>query len=460
MRYDLIVIGAGPGGYVAAIKAAQLGMKVAIVESDRVGGTCLNRGCIPTKALLHSAEIVHEARNAGKNGIHISDIRIDMDEIYAHKNQVVDNLVQGIESLVKANNIELISGKAKIISADSVDVAGVIYKAAKILIATGSKPAFPPIPGSDLSGVLTSNELLAQPNNYKQLTIIGGGVIGVEFATIFNALGCEVTIIETADTLLPNFDSEISKKLAMVLKKQGIKIATKSIVTSITKEQQLTCNYTIKGKESSVTSDAVLIATGRKSSFEGIFAPNLNITIENQSIWVDDTFETSIKGIYAIGDVVSRGEQLAHVASAQGVNAVLAMNQQSPEYDLNNSPSCIYTTPEIASVGITEAEAKDQGISVKIGKYTMAGNGKTMIAGTSLGFIKVVAEENNNKIIGAQLMCDRATDMISEFTTAIVNGLKIDEVTAIIHPHPTYNEGVGEAYENLQGLGIHTIPKK
>ncbi|WP_207694557.1 dihydrolipoyl dehydrogenase [Enterococcus sp. DIV0212c] len=460
MRYDLIVIGAGPGGYVAAIKAAQLGMKVAIVESDRVGGTCLNRGCIPTKALLHSAEIVHEAKNAGKNGIHISDIRIDMDEIYAHKNQVVDNLVQGIESLVKANNIELINGKAKIISADSVDVAGVIYKAAKILIATGSKPAIPPIPGSDLSGVLTSNELLAQPNNYKQLTIIGGGVIGVEFATIFNALGCEVTIIETADTLLPNFDSEISKKLAMVLKKQGIKIATKSIVTSITKEQQLTCNYTIKGKESSVTSDAVLIATGRKSSFEGIFAPNLNITIENQSIWVDDTFETSIKGIYAIGDVASRGEQLAHVASAQGVNAVLAMNQQSPEYDLNNSPSCIYTTPEIASVGITEAEAKDQGISVKIGKYTMAGNGKTMIKGTSLGFIKVVADENNNKIIGAQLMCDRATDMISEFTTAIVNGLTIDEVTAIIHPHPTYNEGVGEAYENLQGLGIHTIPKK
>ncbi|WP_430607308.1 dihydrolipoyl dehydrogenase [Enterococcus sp. AZ170] len=460
MRYDLIIIGAGPGGYVAAIKAAQLGMKVALVERDRVGGTCLNRGCIPTKALLHSAETVREIKNASEYGIYIDDSQMNMEEIYAKKNKVVETLVQGIEGLVKANKIELIFGSAQIIQVGVIDVDGSRYETEKIMIATGSKPVIPPIPGSNLPGVLTSNELLKQPNTYKKMTIIGGGVIGVEFASIFNALGCDVTIIETANTLLPNFDSEISKKLAMVLKKQGIKVATKSIVSGISKEEQLTCTYTSKGKEKTVTSDAVLIATGRKASFEEVFSADLNVEIENQSIWVNDAFETSIKGIYAIGDVASRGTQLAYVASAQGVNAVLAMNQKAVEYDLEVIPSCVYTTPEIAAVGMTEEEANRQGISVDVGKYNMAGNGKTMIAGNSLGFIKVIANAQNGKIIGAQLMCDRATDMVSEFTTAIVNWLTIEEVMSIVHPHPTYNEGIGEAYETLQGLGIHTIPKK
>ncbi|WP_375178793.1 dihydrolipoyl dehydrogenase [Enterococcus rotai] len=460
MSFDLIVIGAGPGGYVAAIKAAQLGMKVALVEGDRVGGTCLNRGCIPTKALLHSAETVREIKNASTEGIHIKDLQINMEEVYEKKNKVVDSLVQGIEGLVKGNRIELIFGKAKIIKAGVVEVAGERYETKKILIATGSKTMIPPIPGSDLPSVVTSNELLAKPSNCKSLVIIGGGVIGVEFATIFNGLGCAVTIIETADTLLPNFDNELSKKLAMTLKKQGIKIATKSIVTNISKNQQLTCTYTTKGKDETVTSDTVLIATGRKASFDDLFEPELNLKLENQAIWVDETFETSVKGIYAIGDVASRGTQLAHLASAQGVNAVLGMKQQPAEYNLEIIPSCVYTAPEIVSVGMTETEAKNIGLSVKVGKYNMAGNGKTMIAGTGLGFIKVIADAENEKIIGAQLMCDRATDMVSEFTTAIVNGLSIQDVTSIVHPHPTYNEGVGEAYENLLGLGIHTIPKK
>ncbi|EOL47781.1 dihydrolipoyl dehydrogenase [Enterococcus caccae] len=460
MRYDLIVIGAGPGGYVAAIKAAQLGMRVALVEGNRVGGTCLNRGCIPTKALLHSAETVRKIKNASTEGIHIKELQINMEEVYEKKNKVVGNLVQGIEGLVKANNIELIFGAAKIIKPGVIEIAGTIYETKKIMIATGSKPALPPIPGSDLQGVVTSNEILTEAKNYESLIIIGGGVIGVEFATIFNALGCAVTIIETADTLLPNFDKEIAKKLAMTLKKQGIKIATKSIVTNISEEQQLTCTYTSNGKENVITGDAVLIATGRKANFEGLFTSELAIKIEDQTIWVDENFETSVKGIYAIGDVASQGTQLAHLASAQGVNAILKMNQQPIEYNLEIIPSCVYTTPEIASIGMTEAKAKELDIPVKIGKYNMAGNGKTMIAGTTLGFIKVIAESESGKIIGAQLMCDRATDMISEFTTAIVNGLSIHEVTSIVHPHPTYNEGVGEAYENLLGLGIHTIPKK
>lgn len=460
MNYDLIVIGAGPGGYVAAIKAAQLGMTVALIESNQVGGTCLNRGCIPTKALLHSAKILREIKNAGKKGIHINEIQINMEEIYATKDKVVEELVQGVKGLVKANKIELIYGLAKILKSGIVEVAGIVYEAKKIILATGSKPVRPPIPGIDLPDVLTSNELLAQPNNYKKLTIIGGGVIGVEFATIFNELGCEVTIIETVENLLPNFDNEISKKIAVVLKKQGIKIAVKSIVKEISKNQDLTCTFTTKGKERTVSSDAVLIATGRKANYEGIVASDLDMKIENQTIWVDESFETTIKGIYAVGDVASRGMQLAHVASAQGVNAVLTMNQKPVEYNLDVIPACVYTTPEIASVGVDEVEASKRGISVKIGKYSMAGNGKTKIAGTSLGFIKVIADAQSEKIIGAQLMCEHATDMISEFTTAIVNGLTIKEVSAIVHPHPTYNEAVGEAYENLLGDGIHTIPKK
>lgn len=460
MRYDLIVVGAGPGGYVAAIKAAQLDMKVALVEEQRVGGTCLNRGCIPTKSLLHSAETVRTIKQSEEIGIHIDNITLDMDSIYQKKDQVVDQLVQGVEALVKANKVDLIMGRGEIIAKGKVRVSGETYETDKILIATGSKPAIPPIPGSELPGVLTSNELLAQSNQYKQLVIIGGGVIGVEFASIFNDLGCDVTIIEAADTLLPNFDSEISKKLALILKKQGIKIFTKSSVASITKDGLLTCTFTSKGKEMSAEGDAVLIATGRKAAFDGLFAEGFAVELDKQAIWVNETFETSVKGIYAIGDVASRGMQLAHLASAQGVNAVMAMNQKAGVYDLDLVPSCVYTTPEIASVGITEAQAKEQGISIKLGKYPMAGNGKTIIAGSSLGFIKVIAEAQSDKIIGAHLMCERATDMISEFATAIANGLTIDQVTTIIHPHPTYNEGVGEAYELLTGHSIHTMPKK
>jgi dihydrolipoamide dehydrogenase len=449
LRYDLIVIGAGPGGYVAAVKAAQLGMKVAVVERQWLGGTCLNRGCIPTKTLLHAAETMREIKEADGNGIQISEVHIDLAAIYAKKDNVVAQLTQGIERLFKANKVELIQGEAQITAADTVVVADTTYQAEKILIATGSKPALPPIPGSDLAGVVTSDELLAEVQPFEKLLIIGGGVIGVEFASIFNEYGYEVTIIEAADSLLPNFDGEISKKLAVVLKKRGIAIQTKAQVTEIIKEDKLVCKYFAKGKEQEVVADKILFATGRTAVFDHLFAPELTVKTDKQGIWVDDSFETSVKGIYAIGDVVSRGAQLAHVASAQGVNAVLAMQQQKPLYRLDVVPACVYTTPEIAAVGLSEAEAQEKGIKILVGKYAMAANGKTVIAGTTLGFIKVLADAESKKILGAHLLCERATDLVSEFATAIVNELTLDQVTAIIHPHPTYNEGIGAAYENL-----------
>ncbi|MTD37577.1 dihydrolipoyl dehydrogenase [Erwinia sp. CPCC 100877] len=449
MRYDLIVIGAGPGGYVAAVKAAQLGMKVAVVERQWLGGTCLNRGCIPTKTLLHAAETIREIKEASENGIQVSDVHVDLAAVYARKDAVVAQLTQGIERLFKANGVALIQGEAQITAADTVVVAGTTYQTDKILIATGSKPALPPIPGSNLAGVVTSDELLVEAQSAEKLVIIGGGVIGVELASIFNEYGCDVTIIEAAASLLPNFDGEISKKLAVILKKRGITVQTKAQVSAIVEEDKLLCKYSAKGKEQEAAADKILIATGRKAVFDNLFAPQLAVKTEKQGLWVDDSFETSVKGIYAIGDVACRGVQLAHLASAQGINAVLAMQQQKPLYRLDVVPACVYTTPEIAAVGLTEAQAQEKEMEVLVGKYAMAANGKTVIAGTTLGFIKVIAEAGSKKILGAHLLCERATDMVSEFATAIVNELTLDQVTTIIHPHPTYNEGIGEAYENL-----------
>lgn len=515
-QFDIIIIGSGPGGYVAAIKAAKLGKKTALMESREIGGTCLNRGCIPTKTLMHSSHLYEEAQNMKEVGIDFTGLSFDYGKIKEHQDQVVSKVRQGIKGLLEANGVTLLYGAALIQGAiqEESPVAreernqlnikrgyrislstqeGVKdYFADKVLIATGSKPIIPRIEGVKLENVVTSDELLSLSGVlYRKLLIIGGGVIGVEFATIYRELGCEVEIIEAMDRILPGMDKEISQSIAMSLKKKGIIIHTKSKVTRITKgvEGGLGCEYedistgsitdavrpidTIRLSDAIKPSDidkleasthvtkadGILLSVGRKANAEGLFGDGFSLEMDGACIKVNQDFETNVSGIYAIGDVI-KGKQLAHAASAQGIVAVERMFGKEPTIDINVIPSCIYTNPEVAVAGINEAEAAEKGLAVKIGKYPMLGNSKTILSMGERGFIKVVCDADTDQILGAQLLCDRATDMVGEFASAIVNGLTAEDLASVIRPHPTYCEAITEAVEDVLGMAIHLVPKK
>lgn len=464
-NYDLIVIGAGPGGYVSAIKAAKLGMSVAVVEKGDLGGTCLNRGCIPTKSLIHATELYRKMQHSEVYGIMHQGISYDMEKIFSYKDGVLEKLRGGIGQLFKANNITLFKGKAKIYKDNIVKVETddelIELKGSKILIATGSKPAIPKILGVNTPGVVTSDDLLTNPNiNCDNLIIIGGGVISVEFATIFASLGKNVTIIEAMPRILPNMDKEISQNLKMILKKRNVSIHTGAMVESISRENdKVICNFKEKEKLQTVEGDTILLAIGRSSYIDDLFDSSICIDTERNKILVNEDFETSIKGIYAIGDVI-KGIQLAHVASSQGIVAVEKMNGVTPTLNLDVVPSCVYTDPEIASVGIAEEEAKDMGIPVVVGKTITSSNGKSILSNDERGFIKVIFEKDYHSIIGAQMMCSRATDMIGELSTAIANKLTNKDLTKAMKAHPTYNEALVEAVEGAFGDSIHSRPKR
>lgn len=460
-RYELIVLGAGPGGYVAAIKAAQLGKRVAVVENRDVGGTCLNRGCIPTKALVHAAEVLEEIRSCHKLGIHVENVSYDFRELHERKAEVVSQLRSGIEGLFKANKIHLVRGAGRILDPHRVQVGEDIMEGDKILIATGSKPLLPPIPGLSLPGVVTSDQMLeGQGVSCKDMVIIGGGVIGVEFATIYHALGCQVTIVEAMDRILPTMDREISQNLAMIFKKRGIKIHTGARVERVEQNNGLTVHFTAKEKEQSIETEKVLVSIGRRANTEEICVPDMDLKMERGLIPVDASFETCIKGIYAIGDVVLGGIQLAHVASAQGINAACAMFGRDMPMNLSCIPSCIYTDPEIAAVGMTADEAKAKGIGTITGKAIMSANGKTVIAMGDRGFIKLVFHEESKVLLGAVMMCSRATDMITGLSDAVNQGLTMDQLAATVRPHPTFSEAIGEAIEDAEGGSIHAAPRR
>jgi dihydrolipoamide dehydrogenase len=462
-RYNLVVIGAGPGGYVSAIRAAQEGMKVAVVEDKEVGGTCLNRGCIPTKTLLHATTLYREASHFESIGLNIQGIEYDITKIYERKDDVLAKLRAGIEQLLKANKIDLITGMGVIVSEDTVKVEGndesKELKTDKILIATGSKPTVPKIEGLDLENVITSDEILSMSDKvYNPLVIIGGGVIGVEFATIYNALGSEVTIIEAMDRILPIMDREISQNLAMILKKRGVKIYTSAMVEKIMDENGLVCYFNRKGKAQNVPAEGILVAIGRKANAEGLFDGQVTLEMDRGNIIVDENFKTSVDNIYAIGDVIG-GIQLAHVASAEGITAIESMLGKKKSINLDLVPSCIYTNPEIAAVGLSLDEAKQKGINTKVGKISMMANGKSLIEMQDRGFIKVIFDADTDIIIGAQLMCARATDMISELSTAIANKNTREQLLSVIRPHPTFAEAITEAVDDVEGHAIHNMPK-
>lgn len=497
-KYNLVVIGAGPAGYVAAAENAARGKRTALIENRELGGTCLNRGCIPTKTILHSAEIFSEMKACEHLGIHAENICCSMAGVQARKEEVIGQLRSGIAMMMKKHKVDVFYGTGTIIGRHEVRVVGnpaangnsasngnpaangnseanrnpaanessaacgsagvsgdgemaactetQVLETEHILIATGSVPAVPPVPGMDLHDVINSDELLDKREIYPRLTIIGGGVIGMEFASIYSSLGAQVTVIEFLDRILANMDKEISQNLKMILKKRGVDIHTGACVEEIKEgpEGALICCYREKDTRKETVSDGVLVAVGRRANTGGLLAEGVELSMDRGRIIVDEHYQTSIPGIYAVGDVTG-GMQLAHTASSQAINAVAYMAGEEMPVCMDCVPGCVYTNPEIGSVGLTQEEAKTKGISVITKKYPMSANGKSLLSGQERGFIKVVADSETHRILGAQMMCARATDMISEFGTAIVNGLTLEQMGAVIRPHPTFSEGISEA---------------
>lgn len=461
-HFDLIVIGAGPGGYVAAIKAAQLGKNAAVIEAREVGGACLNRGCIPTKTLLHAAGLVRSMQEAERFGVKAEGVSFDFAAVHNRREEVVTQLRGGVEGLLAANGITLVRGFGVLTAPHEVTVDDTIYTADKILLACGADPARPPIPGLDLPGVCTSDELLTgTPTLPKQMVIIGGGVIGMEFACVYQALGVQVTVIEALERILPTLDREISQNLSMLLKKDGASIFTGARVERLEQAASgLICHFTVKEQLQTAQADCVLVSTGRRAATEHLLGAGVDLALDRGQIPVNDRFETCIGGVYAIGDAIKGGIQLAHVASAQAVNVVCAMFGETPPVSLDAVPACVYTDPEIACVGITADEAKAQGIAVKTGKFIMSANGRSLIEQSPRGFIKVVFDAQTEHLLGAQLMCARASDLISELADAVANRLTAAQLAAVIRPHPSFCEGITEAVEDALGHAVHIAPKK
>ncbi len=452
MKYDLAIIGGGPGGYTAAEYAAKKGLSVVLFEADKIGGTCLNRGCIPTKTLIHSAEKYKEMKNSDILGISAENIDYDFNKIHERKDFVVSSLRQGIEKLMKANKVTVINAFAAVKSCGDngvlISADGENYEAENIIIATGSVPAVPPIKGSDIDGVYTSNDLLEDNGKeIKSLVIIGGGVIGCECASIYIDLGCQVTILEAMEHILPPMDREIAQRLTMFLKKQGASVNVSAKVTEIAGEKgDFTVSYeNKKGEVCTAAAEAVLIATGRKAYTENLFECDNAPETFRGAVVADENGLTSLKNVYVIGDAKAHNIQLAHVAEAQAKNAVDTILGNPPTVDMSVIPSCIYTSPEIASVGLTEEEAKAKGITVKAVKCLTGANGKCLIENSESGYIKTVTDVETGRLLGAQLVCPRATDMVSEFAVAISNGMKTEDIASVIHPHPTFSEMISKA---------------
>ena len=456
-QYDLLIIGAGPGGYEAAFYAQELGMHVAVVEKDRVGGTCLNRGCIPTKTLMHSSNVYRNASRGAEVGIEVTGLHANRVRIGERKDEVLDTLRGGIAGLLKKKKIDLLEGTATIGSEHTVQIdnaqgGSAVVTAERILVATGSVPFTPPIPGADLPGVIDSTELIDMGGaEIPEFVIIGGGVIGIEFATIYADLGDHVTVIEGMDRLLPVIDKEIGRSIKMTLEKKGVDVHVSSPVSRIEQsgDKLVVVLTNKKGEEISVEADKVLMCVGRRPYTAGVFSDKLieaypDLSDAKGFIKVDDKYQTVIPSVYAIGDCIG-GIQLAHVSSAEGRNAVAMMNGIEPAINMGTVPSCIYTDPEIAVVGLTAEEAKEAGIEAVTKKYPMSANGKTVITGLDRGFVKLVARADDHTLIGAHLLCGRASDLIGELSVAIGRGMTLEEVASIIHPHPSYSEAIMEA---------------
>lgn len=452
--YEIAVIGGGPGGYVAAIKAAQMGKKTVIIEKENFGGTCLNVGCIPTKALLRSAEALKEVKESEKFGVidvDTSSAGLDLVKVQERKKAVISQLVGGVQGLVKGNGATIEKGQGKLADSHTIEVGGKKITAENIIIATGSQAKSLPIDISPEAKVLTSKEMLDIDSAPKSMAVIGGGVIGIEFAYFLATIGVQVTIVEFLDRILPMVDEEITTQVTGHLKDMGIEIHTSAKVTAITDKAVV---FEKDGKESSVECEQVLMAVGRGPSLEGIDTEALGIKTERGAIVTDKTLKTSVPNIYAIGDVNGKA-MLAHTASMEGIVAVETICGEKAEMDYDKIPSAIYIQPEIASVGLTEKQAAEKYGKVNVGKFPLMANGKAKVAGEERGLVKVICEPKYGEIVGVHMYCIHATDMIAEAVTAMKLESTAEEVAMAIHPHPTVSEVMHEAMHAVGGRAIH-----
>jgi dihydrolipoamide dehydrogenase len=458
-KYHVAVIGGGPGGYVAALRAAQLGLNVVLVEKDSMGGTCLNRGCIPTKALVKSAELWREMNHAETFGLSAQGLSFDYTQVMARKNQVVATLVGGIDQLMKSKKITVVRGFAELSQPGKVTVnlpgeEKLEILADNVIIATGSEPSRPPIPGRDLPGVVTSDEALEDGKFPARVVVIGGGVIGMEFASIYASFGAKVTVVEMLPAILPNVDEELPKRAAPTFKKLGMEIVTKATVKEI-KRQGEELQVVIEDAKGvrEVVCDQVLLSAGRRPVLSGIDIEKLNLRAEKGALLVNTKLETGVPGVYAIGDAVG-GIMLAHVASAEGIVAAENCAGLDSSIDYRVVPNCIFTYPEIAGVGITEQEAKAQGLAVKVSKFSFTGNGKALAIGENIGTVKLISKEDGI-LVGAHILGPHASDLIHELALAVEKGLTGEDIAHTIHAHPTLSEAVMEAAHGLIGKPLH-----
>lgn len=461
-EFDLVIIGSGPGGYVAAVRASQLNMKVAVVEQDRLGGICLNWGCIPTKALLKSVDVFASIKNASAFGIQVENVVIDFPAIIKRSRQIADRMAKGVQFLFKQNNVSHFSGQGCLLNKNRVavmDESGNTTSelmAKNIIIATGARPRS--VPGVEIDGkkIISSKEAMSLDKIPESMIVIGAGAIGVEFAYFYHLLGCQVTILEMLPNLLPIEDKEITDILLRSFKKYKMKIHTNSLVKNVsTQNDRVRVNIESEGKTTELEAEVALMAIGVRGNFENLGLEDLGIEVEKSYIKVNHAFQTNIENIYAIGDIIGP-PWLAHVASAEGINCVeqIAGLEIHP-IDYNNVPGCTYCHPQVASIGLTEEKAKEQGFDLKIGRFPFVASGKSIALGERDGMVKLIFDATTNKLIGAHIIHAEATELIGELAVIKSTGVTAHELIKTIHAHPTLSEAIMEAAAAAYGEAIH-----
>lgn len=457
---DVVIIGGGPGGYVAAVKAAHLGLKAVLVEKDKLGGVCLNKGCIPTKTLISTAEVLHHIQRAEEFGIQVKDYSFDFSAIMRRKDLITRRLSSGVEQLMKANQVRVVKGEGQIIEPGKVEITDTagekeVIETKNIIIATGSSVMELPLLGIDSEGVITSDEALSLSELPSKMLIIGGGVVGIEFAGIFRALGVEVTVVELLPRILLPIDEEITRRLTQILKRKGIEILTDCKVKEIEKSNQNleVLVSTING-EKKLETEKVLSAAGRVPELGNIDVQRLGIELDSKAIKVDEKMRTNIPGIYAVGDVVGK-IMLAHVASREGIVAVENISGKEVLMDYKVVPNCVFSMPEVASVGLTEDEARKENDNIKVSKFPFIANGKAIGMGETEGMVKIIADGDTLELLGVHILGTHASDLIAEGALALSMEATAEEIINTIHAHPTLAEAIAEAAEGIIGKPIH-----